>query len=269
MRALMRSLAPDALRGRRRPRRPLPARARWRPTCTTTTPTARTAASRSTYFHPDVEEILADTYGLMIYQESVMRVAQKFAGYSLAEADNLRKAMRQEDPRAHGQGAGEVRRRAASATGYGAELGDAAVRHHRAVRRLRLQQEPLLRLRPHRLPDRLPQGELPGRVPRRAAHQRQGQPRQGRGLPQRVPAAGHPGARARRQPVVSPTSSLPVLDDGSEVIPFGLSAVRNVGEGLVELIVAERERERARSPTSTTSATGSTPACSTSARSSR
>ena len=45
-----------------------------------------------TYAHPDLEEILADTYGLMIYQESVMRVAQKFAGYTLAEADNLRKA---------------------------------------------------------------------------------------------------------------------------------------------------------------------------------
>ena len=45
-----------------------------------------------TYLHPDLEEILGDTYGLMIYQESVMRVAQKFAGYTLAEADNLRKA---------------------------------------------------------------------------------------------------------------------------------------------------------------------------------
>ncbi|WP_276945262.1 DNA polymerase III subunit alpha [Ferrimicrobium acidiphilum] len=45
-----------------------------------------------TYLHPDLEELLSDTYGLMIYQESVMRVAQKFAGYSLAEADNLRKA---------------------------------------------------------------------------------------------------------------------------------------------------------------------------------
>jgi DNA polymerase-3 subunit alpha len=44
------------------------------------------------YFHPDAVEVLEDTYGLMIYQESVMRVAQKFAGYSLAEADNLRKA---------------------------------------------------------------------------------------------------------------------------------------------------------------------------------
>ena len=45
------------------------------------------------YFHDDAQEVLDDTYGLMIYQESVMRVAQKFAGYSLAEADNLRKAM--------------------------------------------------------------------------------------------------------------------------------------------------------------------------------
>ena len=45
-----------------------------------------------TYLHPDLEEVLGDTYGLMIYQESVMRVAQKVAGYSLAEADNLRKA---------------------------------------------------------------------------------------------------------------------------------------------------------------------------------
>ncbi len=45
-----------------------------------------------TYLHDDAEEILGGTYGLMIYQESVMRIAQKFAGYSLADADNLRKA---------------------------------------------------------------------------------------------------------------------------------------------------------------------------------
>jgi len=44
------------------------------------------------YLHPDAEEVLGDTYALMIFQESLMRVAQKFAGYSLAEADNLRRA---------------------------------------------------------------------------------------------------------------------------------------------------------------------------------
>ena len=44
------------------------------------------------YDHPDLEEILAPTYGLMIYQEQLMRVSQKLAGYTLEEADNLRKA---------------------------------------------------------------------------------------------------------------------------------------------------------------------------------
>ncbi|MGC8626667.1 MAG: DNA polymerase III subunit alpha [Acidimicrobiales bacterium] len=45
-----------------------------------------------TYLHPDLAEVLADTYGLMIYQESMLQVAQRFAGYSLEEAENLRKA---------------------------------------------------------------------------------------------------------------------------------------------------------------------------------
>ncbi len=44
------------------------------------------------YDHPDLEEILAPTYGLLIYQEQLMRVSQKLAGYTLEEADNLRKA---------------------------------------------------------------------------------------------------------------------------------------------------------------------------------
>jgi len=44
------------------------------------------------YPHPDLEEVLAPTYGLMIYQEQLMRVAQRLAGYTLEEADNLRKA---------------------------------------------------------------------------------------------------------------------------------------------------------------------------------
>ena len=49
------------------------------------------------YPHPDFAPILRDTYGLMIYQESMMRVAERFAGYSLADADNLRKACGKKD----------------------------------------------------------------------------------------------------------------------------------------------------------------------------
>jgi DNA polymerase III subunit alpha len=51
------------------------------------------------YLHPDAEEVLGDTWGLMVYQESMMRIAQRFAGYSLADADNLRKACGKKDRR--------------------------------------------------------------------------------------------------------------------------------------------------------------------------
>jgi DNA polymerase-3 subunit alpha len=55
-------------------------------------PELKNGRKQLSYLHPDMEAILGDTYGLMLYQESVMRVAQKFAGYTLEEADNLRKA---------------------------------------------------------------------------------------------------------------------------------------------------------------------------------
>lgn len=45
------------------------------------------------YPHPDLEEVLEETYGLPIYQEQIMKMAQVLAGFSLAEADKLRKAM--------------------------------------------------------------------------------------------------------------------------------------------------------------------------------
>ncbi len=45
------------------------------------------------YLHPDLKPILADTYGVIVYQEQVMEVAAVMAGYSLAEADLLRRAM--------------------------------------------------------------------------------------------------------------------------------------------------------------------------------
>ncbi|MFP3913341.1 MAG: DNA polymerase III subunit alpha [Actinomycetota bacterium] len=43
--------------------------------------------------HPAITPFLEDTYQIMVYQEQVMQVAQEMAGYSMAEADNLRKAM--------------------------------------------------------------------------------------------------------------------------------------------------------------------------------
>lgn len=50
------------------------------------------------YLHPDLEPILRDTYGIIAYQEQVMQTAQVIAGFSMSDADNLRKAMGKKIP---------------------------------------------------------------------------------------------------------------------------------------------------------------------------
>jgi DNA polymerase-3 subunit alpha len=45
------------------------------------------------YIHPKLEPILRETYGVIVYQEQVMQAAQVLSGYSLGEADLLRRAM--------------------------------------------------------------------------------------------------------------------------------------------------------------------------------
>ena len=45
------------------------------------------------YLHPKLEPILSETYGIILYQEQAMKIAQELAGFSLAQADILRKAM--------------------------------------------------------------------------------------------------------------------------------------------------------------------------------
>jgi DNA polymerase III subunit alpha len=50
------------------------------------------------YLHPLLEPILKDTYGVIVYQEQVMQIAQVLAGYTMGDADFLRRAMGKKDP---------------------------------------------------------------------------------------------------------------------------------------------------------------------------
>jgi DNA polymerase III subunit alpha len=50
------------------------------------------------YDHPLMEAILKETYGIMVYQEQVMRIASDLAGFSMGEADILRRAMGKKNP---------------------------------------------------------------------------------------------------------------------------------------------------------------------------
>ncbi|MCH2431064.1 MAG: DNA polymerase III subunit alpha, partial [Acidimicrobiales bacterium] len=198
---------------------------------------------RVVHLHPDAEEILGDTYGLMIYQESVMRVAQKFAGYSLAEADNLRKACGKKDRELMQQ------ERAAfvggcEATGYGSALGDEMFdiieqfadyafnkSHSYGYGFIAYQ---IAYLKAHYPVEYLAAllTSVRSNLDKAAVYLNEC-----RVLDIEVGVPDINVARSNFEPV-------PDLAAGPNASPgrivFGLSAVRNVGEGLVELIEAER-----------------------------
>ena len=151
--------------------------------------------------HPELEEPLADvlgtTYGLIVYQEQVMAAAQKLAGFSLGQADILRRAMGKKkkselDKQQEDFFGGMTRQRVQP------RRAERAVEGPRILRRLRLQQGAHGRVRSHRLLDRVPESALSRRVHGGAADERRRREGQARGLSQRMPPHGHQGASARR-----------------------------------------------------------------------
>lgn len=190
------------------------------------------------YEHPDLEEILGDTYGLMIYQESVMKVAQKFAGYTLAEADDLRKACGKkvrELIAAHR----EKFVNGCDVAGYGRALGDTLfdiiepfadyafnkshsfgygfVAYQTAYLKAHFPSQYMSAILTSVMDDKNKTGML---LADAKEH----------GIAILVPDINE-----------SRSDFWPVIDGDNLSIRFGLSAIRNVGENVVGLIVAERK----------------------------
>jgi DNA polymerase-3 subunit alpha len=201
------------------------------------------------YIHPDLEELLADTYGLMIYQESVMRVAQKVAGYSLAEADLLRKAM--------GKKSREViaaeRRKfvdAAERTGYGTALGTklfdiiepfadyAFNKSHAFGYGLVAYQTAYLKAHHPVEYFACLLSSVKGTLERAAVYIAECRAMGIKVLNPDINRSVNDFA-AIAPADVPPGVTLPIGSPGA--ITFGLSAVRNVGSGLVALLLAERD----------------------------
>ena len=197
-----------------------------------------------TYFHPDAKEVLEDTYGLMIYQESVMRVAQKFAGYSLAEADNLRKACGKKIREMMAkERAGFVE--GVERTGYGASLGtelfdiiekfaDYAFNksHSYGYGFIAYQTAFLKANYPAEYLSAL-LTSVKTSLEKAAIYLAECRVM---GIEVTVPDVNRSLSDFSPDSSIDPATGREVL-----AISFGLSAVRNVGEGLVELIVHERD----------------------------
>ena len=195
------------------------------------------------YLHPDAQEVLGDTYALMVYQESMMRIAQKFAGYSLAEADNLRKACGKKNKELIAKERVKFTD-GCEATGYGADLGTAWFDIIEPFADYAFNKSHAYGY---------------GFISYQTAYLKANYPAEYlAALLTSVKTSLEKAAiylaecRAMGIEVVVPdvnrsssdfTPEITPLDDGAEElrILFGLSAVRNVGSGLVEHIVAERD----------------------------
>ncbi len=186
--------------------------------------------------HPEFSEVLADTYGLMIYQEGLLRIAERFAGYSTYEGDLLRKACGKKI-RSLMAAEREKFTAACERTGYGAELGstifdiiepfaDYAFRKSHAF--------------------------CYGKVAYQTAWLKANHPVEYLAAlltsvkdDKDKTAVYLAECRSMGIDVLVPDINKSMSDfisaDGK--IPFGLSAIRNVGEGLVGQIVAERDAD--------------------------
>jgi len=234
MRALMRNLGPDrfehlvALNALYRPG-PLGAGMH------TEYADRKNGRSRVEFLHADLEPVLSDTFGIMVYQEQVMQVAQTMAGFTMAEADILRKAMGKKIPSVMRQQEDKFVS-GCVARGHPEELGKKLFgfiehfagygfnRSHSAAYALVAYQTAWLK-RHH------PAEYMAALL---TASKRD---------KDRTAIYLHE-CRSMGLRVLVPDVNRSEMDfaavDGE--ITFGLSAVRNVGEGVVDLIVAERDK---------------------------
>lgn len=74
------------------------------------------------YPHDDIRDILKETYGVIVYQEQIMQIASRIAGYSYAEADILRRAMSKKDRETLERERGHFEK-GAEARGYSSNVG--------------------------------------------------------------------------------------------------------------------------------------------------
>ena len=190
------------------------------------------------YFHPDAKALLNDTFGLMVYQESMMRVAQKFAGYTLAQADNLRAACSK-----------KVREKmleervrfveGCESTGYGKVLGELLFKiiegfADYAFNKSHAYGYGLLSYQTAFLKANYPVQYMAALLSSVKGNYEKA-------------AIYLADARASNVSVLTPdinrsrSNFVAGSADQGRTVAFALSAIRNVGEGLVEMIVAERE----------------------------
>ena len=192
------------------------------------------------YDLPEMKEILEETYGVMVYQEQVMQISNRIAGYSLGEADLLRRAMGKKKVE---EMAKQRERFVAGAQGEGpsAAEGRKDFRPDGEVRRLRVQQVALGGLRVPGLRHR----RILRRIIRSSSCRALLTSETGNTakVVKYINECREMGIRVLPPDVNSSEFTFtPVTTGDQQGIRFGLGAIKNVGANAVESIVKARTR---------------------------
>ncbi len=137
---------------------------------------------------PQLEEVLRETYGVIVYQEQVMKIANILAGYSLGDADILRRAMGKKIPEVMEEE--RTKFMAGRSNGTCPRTRPSISLISWPSSQVMALTNPTLPIRPDRIPDRLAQGPFPASVHGSPALVRPGQHRQGGKVYQRLQGAG-------------------------------------------------------------------------------
>ncbi|MDQ6861184.1 MAG: DNA polymerase III subunit alpha, partial [Verrucomicrobiota bacterium] len=189
------------------------------------------------YEHPLLEQVCADTYGVMIYQEQVMAAASKLAGYSLGGADLLRRAMGKKDREKMAKERANFIKGCAETNGIAEKKANAIFdllekfagygfnKSHSAAYGLISYQTAYLKAN---YPVEFMSGLLSNEVNNTEK------------------IAVFVGECKRMSiPILPPDvnrSALKFTPENQSAIRYGLAAIKNVGEGAMEAAIAERER---------------------------
>ena len=205
---------------------------------------AKNGLEKITYPHRDLAGILDETYGVITYQDQVLLIAQKFAGYTLGEADIMRKAM--------GKKIAEVMRAERDRFVLGAKRNGYSEGEAQEIFELILPFAgyafnkahavcyALIAYQTAYLKTHYPAEYMTAVLALAASHSA--------GAHERIAAAFAECARLGitiEPPDVNrsrATFSLAVAEDGAQTIHFGLQQIKNVGTGAAESIADEREQ---------------------------
>ncbi|MBI4570755.1 MAG: DNA polymerase III subunit alpha, partial [Chloroflexi bacterium] len=205
---------------------------------------AKHGLQKITYPHPDLANMLDETYGVITYQDQVLLIAQKFAGYTLGEADVMRKAMGKKIPaamRAERDRFVRGAKRKRYSEGEAQEIFELILPFAGyAFNKAHAVCYAMIAYRTAYLKANYPAEYMTAVLMFAGSHPAGAHPR--------IAAAAADCARlgiAVLPPDVNSSEanfSLQPAEDGAPAIRFGLQQIKNVGAGAAESIVAERTR---------------------------